>query len=161
MSLPYQPGNWYWSNGDGSAFSSASLSTVQATDPTYQSWLAAGGIPTASPGMAQLRQLLSLAGIGVRTFVGLFQALATLDTTPGGQRDKALTDLFSLSNGLPKWCSQQTPNLGLMGVLFLAANNAPTTAQKMGMLLLYCQDNPNYLIAPAFDPTINITGTTF
>lgn len=54
----------YWSNGTD-VFGSRLQTRVPYADPAYQSWLAAGNLPTRDPGPAELRQLLSPYGIGL------------------------------------------------------------------------------------------------
>lgn len=53
----YNPLDWYWRVGDAPptrVWSSASLTFVETTDPTYLAWLARGGVATVIPSKADL-----------------------------------------------------------------------------------------------------------
>jgi hypothetical protein len=61
----YTVSNWYWLVGDttNQVYSSASRAFVAFTDATYQAWLAAGGVPTNIDTLANLHEVLFVAGI--------------------------------------------------------------------------------------------------
>ena len=153
--------NEYWDNGTN-VFSSASFSRVPYTDATYVAWLAAGNSPLPDPGVVALRVIFNNNNVGQKPWPTSFAAIAAM-TAP--QLAEVITDLNSLVGGLPKWAvGARTTNLGLNGVLFAAAGGvlaSMTTLQKNVFILNYLDDNPSYLINPAFDATINVNPMLF
>lgn len=59
--ISYNPKDWYWVvAGDTSkVFSSKIGDFVQASDPTYQAWVASGGVPTNIVSAAELGEVLA------------------------------------------------------------------------------------------------------
>ncbi len=63
----------------------------------------------------------------------------------------------------PLWSQDRGANAGAIMALHWSAVNSGAVAAalndaKRRLVALYCQDVPDYLVAPAFDPTINISG---
>lgn len=63
------------------------------------------------------------------------------------------------------WATDDGPNAGAIGIGFGIVTNlaatmtaAELTDMKLRAVTAYVLDNPQYLIAPGFDPTINVPG---
>lgn len=57
----YTPSNWYWyvAGDQSQAYSSVIGDFVQASDPTFQAWIAAGNTPTKIASNAELGAVLA------------------------------------------------------------------------------------------------------
>ena len=84
-----------------------------------------------------------------------------LEALTGTQKSATWTDLTSGSE--PKWWF--TKNEPELCVIHWQITDGPslTAAQKLDLKLhavaIYVQDNPSWLVHPAFDSTINVDGT--
>jgi hypothetical protein len=80
------------------------------------------------------------------------------------QQGKIWQDLSALTDGIRKYYTDAGPNASAITVWdFLIFNSglatAATNEAKLRLIIAYVQDNPDYLVAPPFDPTINIPGS--
>jgi hypothetical protein len=87
--------NQYWDNGTD-VFSSASFTRVPYTNAAYVAWLAAGNTALPDPGVAALRTLLNVAGLGRRGLPAINAAIFALSAS---QQANVLIDLFSAQVG--------------------------------------------------------------
>ena len=96
----------------------------------------------------------------------IFALTGSLPTPAAGtQKANIIADLFSgnLATGSQKWQQDTGPNLVAMSAVYAAitASNGLATfnaAQQMILAAMYCIDNPNYLVNPSFDSSINVPG---
>jgi len=96
----------------------------------------------------------------------IFALSGSLPTPAAGtQKAHVIADLFtgSLAAGAQKWQQDPGPNAAAMSAVYAAitASNGLATfnaAQQLIMAAMYVQDNPTYLVNPAFDATINVPG---
>ncbi len=101
--------------------------------------------------------------LGIRkTPAAIYAALSTLTAT---QKTNIWTAFSAGSPAL--WSTDDGPNAGAIGIGFgIVANlaSAMTTAQltdmKLRAVTAYVLDNPEWLVHPAFDATINLPGYT-
>lgn len=92
----------------------------------------------------------------------LFAIRADLNALTNGQKTAVWADL---SGGTPpKWALDAGRNAAAIAAIEWAATvpagitTAERTEARLRLAAMYCQDNPKYLVAPAFDNTINIAG---
>jgi hypothetical protein len=84
-----------------------------------------------------------------------------LQALTNAQKTAVWTDL---SEGSPrKYLRDAGPNAAAIAALDWSANDsgavgASLTSARMRIAAAYVQDNPTYLVQPAFDPTINVAG---
>lgn len=83
-----------------------------------------------------------------------------LALTPQAKRDAIFADLFGASQ---KWATNLGVNRSAMFLIYLLVKQGGISATNLAMFkaggaALYCQDVPNYLVNPTFNPTINIPG---
>jgi hypothetical protein len=107
-----------------------------------------------------LRSVLVAYGVGRLTLSQIVTALNALTT---GQKTNVVNALFG---GAVPILQDSGPNAGLITVLYGIVQNvtllpAESQALKLYAVALFLQDNPTYLVKPAFDATINLLGTTF
>ncbi len=95
-----------------------------------------------------------------RTPAALYAALSALS---GTQKGNIWTAFGAGSPAL--WSTDDGPNAGAIGVGFgivsnLAAsmNATQLTDMKIRAVVCYVLDNPQWLVQPAFDPSINVPG---
>lgn len=86
---------------------------------------------------------------------------ADLVALSGAQKTAVWADITSGSP--PKWSLDDGINAGAIAVLTLLGASGTLSAAdvleaKLRGVAMYCQDKPNYLVSPAFDPTISIPG---
>ena len=91
----------------------------------------------------------------------LFDLVTALNALTAAQKTNVSADLFGGSP--PKFALDAGPNAGALLAIYYSTQTATlSTADKNTAKLyaaaLYAQDNPAYLITPAFDPTINVPG---
>lgn len=93
-----------------------------------------------------------------RTLLAIYTDLANLTNT---QKNNVWADLAS---GTPaKYLTDSGSSAGSIACLdwavrFSGLATAAITDAKLRIAAIYCQDNPNYLVQPAFDNTINVPG---
>lgn len=68
-----------------------------------------------------------------------------------------------ISGSPPLWATDAGPNAAALAVLQLMGASVTLSAAdvleaKIRAVAMYCQDNPNYLVTPSFDNTINVPG---
>lgn len=124
----------------------------------------------AFPTLANL-QSVSQQGSKPRTMYAIaadiFALTGTLPTPANGtQKANIIADLFTgnLATGGQKWQQDAGLNAAALSAVYAAitASNGLATfnaAQQLIMAAMYVQDNPNYLVHPSFDSTINVPGT--
>lgn len=93
-----------------------------------------------------------------RTLYAIWQQLNGLTAT---QQSNIWTDITS--GAPPRWALDAGPNAaGIMSLHWSAVNSGATAANlndaRRRLVAMYCQDNVNYLVNPAFDNTINVSG---
>ena len=91
----------------------------------------------------------------------LLAIVADLNALTGAQKNAVWTDITSGSP--PKWSTDAGPNAAAIAVLHAVAtmtglSNADLLIVKIRGVAMYVQDNPGYLVNPAFDPSINVPG---
>jgi len=84
-----------------------------------------------------------------------------LNALTAAQKTNINTDLFGGTP--PKWQSDLGVNAASLFILEAVADlgnltTAQQTTMKMKACAAYVQDNPNYLVHPTFDATINVAG---
>jgi hypothetical protein len=99
-----------------------------------------------------------LAGKSKRT---LLEIGADLNALPGAQKNAIWANFTSGSPQL--WMTDDGPNTAAIACLHLMATEAGLSAAgilaaKLRAVAMFVQDNPRYLVNPAFDPIINIPG---
>ncbi len=118
--------------------------------------------PTATAAqIAQGNSILSSWVYGTyqsRTLPDLYAALSALTAA---QKSAIAADLFAGS--LMKVLIDTGPNAAAIAVLYflyqsLTLSSADKATAQLYAAAMYAQDNPAYLIAPAFDKTINVPG---
>lgn len=111
----------------------------------------------AEPTLAQMRAL-GYAPTQPRTLYAIYTDLQALTTT---QQNNVWADLGS--GAPPKYLLDAGANASALWVLDYLAREAGLTGAaltraKFRAVAMYVQDNPAYLVRPAFDPTINVSG---
>jgi hypothetical protein len=87
----YNPVNWYWVvPGNSHVWSSAALNWVEATDGTYQAWLASGHHPT---NIASVEDLLQVQQTAVLPNVFVSGLAITSSSDPSLNATYALDDI--------------------------------------------------------------------
>lgn len=91
----------------------------------------------------------------------LLDIITALNALAGTQKTNVWSDITSGSP--PKWATDAGPNAAAIAVMQFVATTSTLNATdilnaKIRGVAMYCQDNPTYLVAPAFDPTINVPG---
>jgi len=149
------PTDHYWGPMGGLVFGSKALALVGVGDAAYQTWLARGNRPTPAIDLKVPRDALAQNNVARRAVHALFDALNALTNQ---QKNNIYDALYTPPNPLilsSKGLNQQV--CFALYVLQLQVNN-PT---RLWGATFYTLDNPNFLIQPSFDPTINVPGTTF
>lgn len=97
----------------------------------------------------------TLAKTTLKSLYALGTAIAALSTS---QKTNLFAALFSGTP--PLYQSDIGPNAAAIGAVYLctATPGVFTQPQQIGIAAFYVQDNPGFLVAPSFDPTINISG---
>jgi hypothetical protein len=90
----------------------------------------------------------------------LYDILTDYNALTGTQRTKTWADV---TKGTPPlWATDAGPNAASVFSLNWSATQGGAPAQqdiaKAYLISAYVQDNPKYLVNPAFDPTINLPG---
>lgn len=93
-----------------------------------------------------------------RTIYAIYTAIGALTAT---QQSAIWTDLTTGTP--PKWATDAGPNAAAIAAIHWSAANSGATAANLNdarrrLAAMYAQDNPGYLVAPAFDPSINVSG---
>lgn len=94
----------------------------------------------------------------LRPLYAIYNDLVALTTT---QQTNAWNDL---SSGTPKkYLLDVGPNAAAIGALDWAVTDSGATGAsllhaRLRVGAMYVQDNPSYLVNPAFDPSINVPG---
>lgn len=92
----------------------------------------------------------------------LFAIRADLNALSAGQKTAVWSDLSGGSP--PKWALDAGRNAAAIAAIEWAATvpagitAAERTEARLRLAAMYVQDNPAYLVNPAFDPTINVPG---
>ena len=102
-----------------------------------------------------------IAFLTVKTKRGLLAIITDLNALSGAQKTAVWSDITSGSP--PKWATDTGPNAAALAwAPTLITLNGLTAANvldlKIKAVAMYVQDNPNYLVHPSFDNTINISG---
>lgn len=112
----YNPANWYWIINGTTIYSSASASTVTATDATYVAWLAKGnkanpvdlaatldaylqlqGLPITGLTLPTKSQLISYANAKADTIISTMKAYGTAPSILKADRTSStITDLIAI-----------------------------------------------------------------
>lgn len=93
----------------------------------------------------------------------IYSIRASLNALSAAQKNAVWSDLSSGTP--PKWALDAGPNAAAIAAIEWAATvpagvtATEKTEARLRLAAMYCQDNPKYLVNPAFDPTINIDGT--
>lgn len=82
--------------------------------------------------------------------------LADLNALSAAQKTSIRNDLNSGTP--PKWQLAASPAVWACAPVFRNATGSLQTEAAMVAVAFYCIEVPNYLVQPAFDPTINIPG---
>lgn len=96
-----------------------------------------------------------------RSFLAIYNDLAALTS---GQKAAVWAALTAGSP--PLWATDDGPDAGAVAALSVAAidltglSAGVQTAARMKMVAAYVRDNPLWLVAPTFDPTVNVPGYT-
>lgn len=108
-----------------------------------------------------MRQVLYSPTTGAKlgTSLAPFQVYTLINNLNATQKTNVQNDLFT--GATPKIVTSDGPNAGAILVLYWAvqfsgAAGASLTAAKILAAALYTLDNPLYLQAPAFDPSITV-----
>lgn len=93
--------------------------------------------------------------------VSLLALTTSLNALSATQKNAIWADVTS--GNPPKWSKDVGANAAAIAVLQLLTtsgtlNAADILAAKIRGVAMYVQDNPNYLVNPAFDPSINVPG---
>lgn len=97
----------------------------------------------------------------LRTLLSIYTDLLTLTDGVNGQKAKVWADL---SSGTPaKYLTDAGADADGIACLdwavrFSGLGVAAVTDAKLRLAAIYCRDNPNYLVHPTFDPSINVLG---
>ncbi len=144
---------WY-SRVEGQVRVDWSAQPTGGQDASAASIVAAATVTKRKP-----RTMYAIANDIFTLTTGAFNPSATL------QKLAIITDLFTgnLATGSQKWQQDTGPNAAAMSAVYAAvtppsAISVFNPAQQLIMAAMYVQDNPLYLVHPAFDSTINIPG---
>lgn len=90
-----------------------------------------------------------------RTLPAIFTDLNALTA---GQKANVATDLYTGTALTMRILNYTGPNAALIAITYFGLPQPLTAAQKIGLVAAYVQDNPLYLVHPAFDASINVAG---
>ena len=151
------PNDYYWGPISGQFFGSLTSTEVPASNAAYLAWLAKGNTATVASSINAVRDVLASYRIWTISLPALFTSIDALSTI---QKNLISANLLGSP---PLVLTPLGPNYQAIVATYIAIQSGilPTGALKSYLAALYCQDNPNYLVNPSFDVTINIKGTTF
>ena len=153
------PKDHYWGPISSQYFSSKTGGMVTAIDIAFLNWVARGGVPTPVSNISDVRDVIAKYRVWTLSLPSLY---ASIDALPVLKKNTIFDNILG-----PSLLALTGATDNLQSIIAIYVNLQTGAAPPLALLLktyltaLYCQDNPNYLVNPVFDPTINIPGTTF